>query len=86
MPDIEIYLTPSCPYCNSARRLLDRKGVAYRVIDVAAEPLRRAEMEERAAGRHTVPQIFIDGEHIGGSDDLHELDADGELDPKLGRG
>ena len=84
MPKVEIYLTRTCPYCHSARRLLDRKGIAYEPIDVGAEPQRRAEMVQRAAGRRTVPQVFIDGKGVGGSDDLHALDAAGKLDPMLG--
>lgn len=83
-PKIEIYLTRTCPYCAAARGLLDRKGASYTVIDVGAEPERRGEMTQRANGRRTVPQIFIDGQHIGGSDDLHALDARGGLDPLLG--
>ena len=84
MAKVEVYLTRSCPYCHAARGLLDRKGVAYEVIDVGAEPERRAEMTQRANGRRTVPQIFIDGVHVGGSDDLHALDRQGKLDPMLG--
>ena len=83
-PKIEIYMTRTCPYCVAARGLLDRKGVGYTAIDVGAEPQRRAEMTQRAMGRRTVPQIFIDGQHVGGSDDLHALDRQGRLDPMLG--
>lgn len=83
MADIEIYTTPLCPYCARAKRLLDRKGVTYAEIDLWTEPGRRTEMLERAAGRRTVPQIFIDGLGIGGSDDLHALDAAGKLDGML---
>lgn len=83
MADIEIYTTPLCPYCARAKRLLDRKGVSYAEIDLWTEPGRRSEMLERAAGRRTVPQIFIDGQGIGGSDDLHALDAAGKLDGML---
>ena len=68
MPRVEIYLTRWCPYCHTARGLLDRKGVAYEVIDVGEQPDRRAEMTQRALGRRTVPQIFIDGKPMGGSD------------------
>jgi glutaredoxin 3 len=64
--------------------LLQRKGVAYVDIDIAEEPARRDEMIRRARGRSTVPQIFINGEHIGGYDDLAALDRAGKLDPKLG--
>ncbi len=83
MADVEIYTTPLCPYCARAKRLLDRKGVAYAEIDLWTEPGRRPEMLERAAGRRTVPQIFIGGQGIGGSDELHALDAAGRLDGML---
>lgn len=83
MPRVEIYTTPWCPYCLSAKRLLLAKGVAFEEIDVSGDPELRAAMMERAHGRYTVPQIFIDGEHIGGSDDLHALDRIGKLDPML---
>ena len=84
MADIEMYTTMFCPYCSRARALLRGKGVAYVEIDIAEDPERRAEMIERAGGRTTVPQIFIDGEHIGGCDDLIALDRTGKLDLKLG--
>ena len=84
MPRIEIYATATCPYCIAAKALLTRKGAAFENIDVGADPDRRAEMMQRANGRRTVPQIFIDGRHIGGSDDLHALDRDGKLDALLG--
>jgi glutaredoxin 3 len=83
MTTIEIYTTPFCPYCWRAKRLLDRKGALYQEVDLYREPERRSEMLARAGGRRTVPQIFIDGRGIGGSDDLHALDARGELDPLL---
>ena len=84
MAEVELYTTPFCPYCVRARVLLERKGVAYTDIDIIGEPARRAEMVRRAGGRTSVPQIFIGGEHIGGSDELLELDRNGELDAKLG--
>ena len=84
MAKIEIYLTRSCPYCHAARGLLDKKGVSYAAIDVGADPQRRAEMMQRADGRRTVPQIFIDGRGVGGSDDIHALDRQGKLDALLG--
>jgi glutaredoxin 3 len=84
MVKIEIYSTMFCPYCARARSLLQRKGVAFTDIDVDVEPARRDEMVKRAGGRYTVPQIFIDGEHIGGSDDLMALESAGKLDAKLG--
>jgi glutaredoxin 3 len=83
MAQIEMYTTPFCPYCTRARALLRGKGVAFVDIDVEQEPERRAEMIRRAHGRTTVPQIFIDNEHIGGCDDLLALDRGGELDRKL---
>lgn len=81
---VEIYATQSCPYCHAARGLLQKKGVSYEMIDVGREPERRSEMTQRANGRRTVPQIFIDGTHVGGSDDIHALDRAGKLDPMLG--
>lgn len=81
---VEIYTTPICPYCLRAKRLLERKGVPFVEIDLWQEPGRREEMIRRAGGRRTVPQIFIDGRSVGGSDDLHALDARGKLDPLLG--
>jgi glutaredoxin 3 len=84
MAEVEMYMTMFCPYCSRARALLQQKGVGFVEIDIAEEPERRAEMIERAGGRRTVPQIFINGEHIGGCDDLVALDRAGRLDPKLG--
>ncbi len=83
MVDVEIYATPTCPYCIRAKALLTKKGVSFREVDVAAQPERREEMRTRANGRHTVPQIFIGGQHVGGCDDLHALEAQGRLDPML---
>ena len=81
---VEIYATQSCPYCHAACGLLQKKGVDYELIDVGREPGRRVEMTQRAHGRRTVPQIFIDGTHVGGSDDIHALDRQGKLDALLG--
>lgn len=86
MAEVEMYSTMWCPYCSRARALLREKGVDFVDIDVAEEPGRRAEMIERAGGGRTVPQIFIDGEHIGGCDELVALDRAGKLDAKLGIG
>jgi glutaredoxin 3 len=83
MRPVEIYTTPICPFCHAAKRLLDRKGVAYREIDVSRDPDLRAAMVQRAQGRRTVPQIFVGNVHVGGSDDLHALDHAGKLDPLL---
>lgn len=83
MAHVEIYTKAFCPYCFRAKRLLDGKGVSYDEYDITMGGAKRAEMAERAPGRTTVPQIFIDGRHIGGSDDLAALDKKGELDPLL---
>jgi glutaredoxin 3 len=80
---IEIYTSPWCGYCARAKRLLGEKGVDYIEFDVTADTSKRDEMVERAGGRQTVPQIFIDGKHVGGSDELHALDRAGKLDPLL---
>jgi glutaredoxin 3 len=83
MRPVEIYTTQVCPYCHAAKRLLQKKGVAYSEIDVSRDPALRQAMIQRANGRRTVPQIFIGGVHVGGSDDLHDLDHAGKLDPLL---
>ncbi|PCD76422.1 glutaredoxin 3 [Pseudothioclava arenosa] len=83
MKRVEIYTTRTCPYCIAAKRLLDQKGVAYEETDVGANPILRQEMMQRANGRRTVPQIFVDGQGIGGCDDLHALDHQGKLDQLL---
>ncbi|MDO5604910.1 MAG: glutaredoxin 3 [Paracoccus sp. (in: a-proteobacteria)] len=80
---IEIYTTPTCPYCLAAKRLLAAKDAPFTEIDVSRDPALRDAMTARAGGRRSVPQIFIDGRHIGGSDDLHQLDREGGLDPLL---
>jgi len=83
MPKIEIYTQFMCPYCARAAALLTGKGAVYEEIDVTTDAPRRGEMRERSGGRTSVPQIFIDGRHIGGSDDLAALDRAGELDALL---
>ena len=83
MVEVEIYTTQYCPFCVQAKRLLKKKGVQFKEIDVGAEPHLRQEMMRRADGGHTVPQIFIGGHHVGGCDDLHSLEFEGELDPML---
>jgi len=83
MHDIQIYTTPYCPYCVRAKALLTQKGVAYTETDVSGDDDLRDAMTQRAGGRRTVPQIFIDDRHIGGCDDLYALDGRGELDPLL---
>lgn len=83
MPRVEIYTTPWCPYCIAAKRLLNRKGVTYDEIDVSRDPAKRTEMMQRAPGRRTVPQIFVDGRHVGDCDGIYALDRAGKLDPLL---
>ena len=78
-----MYTTGWCPYCARARALLERKGAEWTEVDVEAEPARRAEMLARSGGRRSVPQIFIGERHVGGADDLYELDRKGELDQLL---
>jgi glutaredoxin 3 len=86
MAKVEMYTTMWCGYCARARGLLQRKGVAFEEIDVEADSAKRDEMIQRAHGGTTVPQIFIDGVHVGGSDELAALDRAGKLDPLLGLG
>jgi glutaredoxin 3 len=83
MAKINIYSTLFCPYCTRAKMLLEQKGMEYNEIRVDIETERRKEMME-LSGRTSVPQIFIDDDHIGGCDDLYHLEAQGELDAKLG--
>jgi glutaredoxin 3 len=83
MPKVEIYTQPFCGYCSRAKRLLDDKGVAYEEIDVMMHPSRKREMAQRAEGRTSTPQIFIDGKGIGGSDEMAALNRTGELDKLL---
>jgi glutaredoxin 3 len=83
MQAVTIYTTSWCPYCRTAKALLTKKGVAFEEIDVDGKAEIRLEMTRRAGGRTSVPQIFIGGKHVGGSDDIHALDARGELDPLL---
>lgn len=83
MKPVELYTSPLCGYCHAAKRLLTAKGVSYSEINVLARPARRAEMVQRANGRHTVPQIFIGEEHVGGFDDINALERAGKLDAIL---
>ena len=83
MARVEIYTKFLCPYCSRAKALLKGKGVEAEEIDITMGGPDRAAMLERAGGRTTVPQIFIDGKHVGGSDDLAALDRSGGLDPLL---
>lgn len=82
MAKVEIYTTPTCPYCHAAKSLLNEKGVDYEEIS-ALDPGVREAMTERAHGRRTVPQIFIGDTHVGGYDDMAALDRQGGLDPLL---
>lgn len=84
MARVEVYTRMFCGYCAGAKRLLDAKHVSYEEYDITMGGPRRAEMIQRAQGRTSVPQIFIDGVHVGGCDDLHALERDGRLDPMLG--
>lgn len=83
MKNVEIYTTRTCGFCHAAKRLLTQKGVSFSEIDVSQDPARRSEMMDKAKGRHTVPQIFIGGTHIGGCDELYGLDRGGKLDRML---
>ncbi len=84
MAKVEIYTKMFCPYCTAAKALLNAKGVDFEEYDISMGGPKRIEMIERAKGGSTVPQIFIDGRHVGGCDDVHALDAAGKLDPLLG--
>ena len=83
MPKIEIYTKFLCPFCTRAKSLLNKKGAAFDEVDISMGGPARAEMIERSGGRLTVPQIFIGGTHVGGSDELAGLERDGKLDAML---
>jgi len=83
MAEIEIYTTFMCPYCARAKALLEKKGQSYNEIDVSYDAAKREEMTQKAGGRRTVPQIWINGTHVGGSDDLYALEREGKLDAML---
>ena len=83
MKPVEIYTTPFCGFCHAAKRLLTRKGVSFSEVDLSKQPERRAEMMQRSGGGRTVPQIFVGDTHVGGCDDLFELEHDGKLDDLL---
>ncbi len=85
MPNVEIYTTPFCPFCARAKQLLAQKGVEYTEHDVMMNGSLRKKMTEMAGSR-SVPQVFVDGAHIGDCDEIHSLDARGALDPILGLG
>ena len=83
MADVVIYTKPGCPYCYSAMALLKKKGVDYTEIVASNDPEKKAEMIQRSGGGMTFPQVFINDQHVGGSDDLHALERQGRLDPLL---
>jgi len=83
MKPVEIYTTPICGFCRMAKSLLDKKGVNYTEIDVMMSPSKKSEMVERANGGRSVPQIFIGATHVGGCDDLYDLERAGRLDGML---
>ena len=83
MPSVEIYTWRTCPFCIRAKQLLNRKGVAYTEHSVDGDEPGRDAMAARGDGRRSVPQIFIGERHIGGCDDLHALERNGDLDPLL---
>jgi len=83
MASIDIYTRQFCGYCAAAKKLLETKGVTFNEFDATYAPDLRQEMIKRADGRNTFPQIFIDGMHVGGCDDLHALERAGKLDPLL---
>ncbi|MDF2975265.1 MAG: glutaredoxin 3 [Microvirga sp.] len=83
MTAITIYTKGWCPYCSAAKKLLTEKGAEFTEIDIEKKPEARAEMIQKAKGRSTVPQIFIGEKHVGGCDDLYDLDDRGQLEPLL---
>ncbi len=83
MAEIVIYTKPGCPYCSSAIGLLNKKGAEFTEIVASNDPEKKAEMVEKSGGRATFPQIFINGQHIGGCDDIQALERRGGLDPLL---
>lgn len=83
MSKVVIYTTPICPYCVRAKNLFKKKGVDFEEIDVSSNTFLREEMIEKAGGRHTVPQIFINDLHVGGWDDLYQLEKTGKLEELL---
>lgn len=83
MQPITIYTSPLCGFCHAAKRLLNSKNAEFEEINVLMKPERKQEMMSRANGRHTVPQIFIGDTHVGGCDELYDLERSGKLDPLL---
>ncbi|MBF0623445.1 MAG: glutaredoxin 3 [Magnetococcales bacterium] len=86
MAEVIMYSTTVCPFCVKAKKLLQKKGVGFDEINLTDHPERRDEMIAKAGGRRTVPQIFINGQHVGGCDDLHLLESEGKLDGLLAGG
>ncbi|ANB18708.1 glutaredoxin 3 [Dokdonella koreensis] len=84
MTDVEIYSTAICPYCVAAKQFLDRKGLGYREVRIDTDPAERDRMLQRSGGRRTVPQIFVNGTHVGGFDDLVAADRSGRLAHLIG--
>ncbi|MEZ2230150.1 MULTISPECIES: glutaredoxin 3 [unclassified Microcoleus] len=84
-PNVEIYTWRTCPFCIRAKALLKRKGVEFTEYAIDGDEAARAKMSDRANGRRSLPQIFINDEHIGGCDDIHELEDMGQLDTMLGK-
>jgi glutaredoxin 3 len=84
MKNVEIYTGPQCAFCNSAKALLDRKGISYKEIFIGDDTNKMEEMIKKSNGMRTVPQIFIDGQHIGGNDKLQTLERNGKLNSILG--
>lgn len=84
MAQVVMYTTAVCPFCVRAKALLKKKGVAFEEVDLNEQPERRAEMLDKSEGRRTVPQIFINDQHVGGCDDLYALETEGRLDALLG--
>jgi glutaredoxin 3 len=83
MQPVQIYTTPFCGYCQAAKRLLSQKGVSYAEVDVSGDPELRQEMMTKSGGKRTVPQIFVGATHVGGCDELYDLERRGRLDPLL---
>ncbi|WP_218080151.1 glutaredoxin 3 [Anthocerotibacter panamensis] len=83
MAHVEIYTWQTCPFCIRAKSLLNRKGVQFTEFQIDGDERAREAMAQRSKGRRSVPQIFIDGQHVGGCDDIHELDRVGKLDVLL---
>jgi glutaredoxin 3 len=83
MAQVTVYSTTVCPYCVRAKMLLDKKGATYQEINLTKNPEKREEMLQKTGGKRSVPQIFIGDKHVGGCDDLYEMELDGDLDALL---